>query len=135
MKATFSIIILSMSLSQLVAQNGYVKLDNDSTIIGYLKYYTSIKDGHPGIEVWKTKKDKEPRRIPKWKIHEYAIKKDTFRVLTQFKPFHDTPTYFELVEATLKSSGKVNLYVIPKLSKHQQSKYIHGWRSYTRPYR
>jgi hypothetical protein len=33
-------------------------------------------------------------------------------VLTQFKPFHDTQTYFELAEAKLKSSGKVNLYII-----------------------
>ena len=107
------VIMLNVSLCNVNAQNGYIKFDNDSTIIGYLKYYTSVSDGYPGIEFWRTKKDKDPLRIPKWKINEYAIKKDTFRVLTQFKPFHDTPTYFELVEAKRMSSGKVNLYIIP----------------------
>jgi hypothetical protein len=112
MKRAFLIIILNLSLYPLFAQNGYVKLDNGSMITGYLKHYRSIKDGHPGIEVWRSKKDKEPLKIAKWKIDEYAIKKDTFRVLTQFRPFHDTPTYFELVEAKLKSSGKISLFII-----------------------
>jgi hypothetical protein len=93
-------------------QNGYVKLDGDSTIYGYLRYYNSIKDGHQGIELWRTKTDKEPLKIPKEKIDEYAIRKDTFKVLHQFKPFHDTETYFELVDAKLKISGKIGLYVI-----------------------
>lgn len=113
MKPIIFIIVLNLSTSHVFAQNGYVKLDNGATMIGYLKHYTSVKDGHPGIELWRTKKDRDPLRIPKWQIDEYAIKKDTFRVLTQFRPFHDTQTYFELVEARLKSSGKVNLYIIP----------------------
>ena len=75
MKVILPVIILNLSVCHLFAQNGYVRLGNDSTIIGYLKYYTSIKDGHPGIEVWRTKKDKEPIRIPKWQIDEYAIKR------------------------------------------------------------
>jgi hypothetical protein len=104
--------ILTVSTFSLFGQNGYIKLDNDSTLVGYLRYYVAIKDGHQGIELWRTKKDKEPLKIPKWTINEYAIKSDTFKVLHQFKPFYDTQTYFELVDAKLKSSGKVNLYVI-----------------------
>jgi hypothetical protein len=104
--------ILTVSTLKSFGQNGYIKLDNDSTIVGYLRYYVSFMDGHQGIELWRTKKDKEPLKIPKQTINEYAIKKDTFKVLHQFKPFQDTQTYFELVDAKLKSRGKVNLYII-----------------------
>jgi len=106
------LIILTLSTFELFGQNGYVKLRNDSTHLGYLRYYVSIKDGHQGIELWRTKRDKEPLKIPKQTIDEYAIKKDTFKVLHRFKPFHDTQTYFELVDAKLKSRGKINLYII-----------------------
>ena len=105
-------VLLAMTLSVSSAQNGYVILDNDSTITGFLKYYTSIHDGEPGIELWKTKTDKNPRRIPKRLIAEYAIKKDTFKVFYQFQPFHDSDAYFELVEGKLESRGKINLYII-----------------------
>ncbi len=103
---------MTVSTLKIFGQNGYIKLDNDSTLVGYLRYYVSSKDGHQGIELWRTKKDKAPLKIPKRTIYEYAIKKDTCKVLHQFKPFHDTQTYFELVDAKLKSSGKVNLYII-----------------------
>ncbi|GCC51250.1 hypothetical protein SanaruYs_14710 [Chryseotalea sanaruensis] len=106
------LIALTALTTDLFGQIGYVKLDNDSTITGYLRYYVSNKDGHQGIELWRTKKDKDPLKIPKRIINEYAIKKDTFKVLHQFKPFHDSETYFEMVDAKLKSSGKVNLYFI-----------------------
>ncbi len=106
------LIVLTLSTFKLSAQNGYVKLRNDSTQLGYLKHYVSIKDGHQGIELWRTKRDKEPLKIPKQTIDEYAIKKDTFKVLHRFKPFQDTQTYFEIVDAKLKSSGKINLYII-----------------------
>jgi hypothetical protein len=104
--------VLTLTTFGLFGQNGYIKLDNDSTIVGYLKHYVSITDGHQGIEFWRTKNDKEPLKIAKRTINEYAIKKDTFKVLHQFKPFYATETYFELVDAKLKLSGKVNLYVI-----------------------
>ena len=96
----------------LFGQNGYIKIGDDSTLVGYLRYYVSSKDGHQGIELWRTKKDKAPLKIPKRLITEYAIKRDTFRILHQFKPFHDTQTYFELLEAKLQTRGKVNLYII-----------------------
>ncbi len=111
MKLIFSIILILLTFN-LFGQNGYVKLQNDSTLTGYLRYYTSIQDGHQGIEFWRTKKDKEPLKISKRRINEYAIKKDTFKVLHQFKPFPDGETFFEIVDAKLKSSGKINLYII-----------------------
>lgn len=106
------LIVLTLISSEVFAQNGYVKLDNDSTVVGFLKYYVSIKDGHQGIELWRTKNDNEPLKIPRWKIDEYAIKSDTFKVLRQFRPFQENETYFEMVDAKLKSRGKVNLYII-----------------------
>lgn len=102
-------IIITLSLS---AQNGYLKTKSDSVITGYLKYYASANDGSPGIELWKTKNDKNPRRIPKSEIVEFAIKKDTFKVLHQYKPFTDSKTYYEIIDAERKSSGKINLYRI-----------------------
>jgi hypothetical protein len=111
MRTLFSLILVFTSIS-LFGQNGYVTLDNDSTLIGYLKYYVSTKDGHEGIELWRAKNDKEPLRIPMRSITGYAIKKDTFKTLKQFKPFQDNQSYFELVDARLKHGGKVNLYVI-----------------------
>ncbi|WP_276374931.1 hypothetical protein [Chryseolinea sp. H1M3-3] len=111
MKLIFSIILILPTFA-LIGQNGYIKLQNDSTLTGYLRYYTSIKDGHQGIEFWRTKKDKEPLKISKQRINEYAIKKDTFKVLHQFTPFPDNETFFEIVDAKLKSSGKINLYII-----------------------
>lgn len=89
------LIILILLTTQIWGQNGYVKLDNDSTVIGYLRYYVSTKDGHRGIELWRTKSDKNPLKIPKWIINEYAIKNDTFKVLHQFKPFPETKTFLK----------------------------------------
>ena len=81
------LIALTLLVHSTWGQNGYVKLNNDSTLVGYLKYYHSIQDGSLGIEFWQTKKDKNPRKISRQVIDEYAIKKDTFKVLHQFKPF------------------------------------------------
>ncbi len=108
---TAFIIILSLSTTQLWGQNGYVILKNDSTISGYLRYYTSINDGHQGIELWRTKKDKDPLKISRQTINEYAIKKDTFKVLHHFVPFQGDKTYFEIVDAKLMARGKVNFYI------------------------
>ncbi len=102
--------------SAVYGQEGYVKLQNDSTLYGYLRKYVSFQDGHQGFEVWKTKKDKSPRKIPKVEISEYAIKKDTFKVLQQFRPYDGEKRYFELVDAALKARGKVDLYVITELN-------------------
>lgn len=124
MKTIFSL-ILSAFAFHASAQNGYLKLTNDSTFTGYLKYYASVSDGRPGIEFWRTKNDKSPRRIPKQQISEYAIRKDTFKVLHKFKPFHDGDTYFEIADAKLKSSGKINLYIVDN-SQNRVSTYTGG---------
>ena len=101
-----------MVTTQLWGQKGYIKLDNDSIFSGFLRYYKSYKDGHEGYELWKTKTDKNPRRIPIQHIKEYAIKEDTFKILHQFKPFPKDRLYFEMVDAKIESRGKVNLYSI-----------------------
>jgi hypothetical protein len=106
--AFFALAILGTSA---YSQNGYVKFDADSVVTGYLRYYTSTRDGQ-GIELWRTKKDKDPLKLKKSDIIEYAIKKDTFKVLHQYKPFQETQTYFEVVDARLKRRGKVSLYII-----------------------
>lgn len=106
------IFLVTVLTTQAWGQSGYVKLDNDSTLVGFLRHYISAEDGHQGFELWRTKKDKNPLKIPKRTINEYAIKKDTFKVLHQFKPFHDSEMYFEMIDAKRKSSGKVNLYML-----------------------
>jgi hypothetical protein len=109
-----SLLILLFALIPkiLPAQNGYVKLkDNDSTLVGFVRTYIAA-NGLQGVEVWRTKKDKDPLKIPKPEIHEYAIKKDTFRVLHQFKPFLHTRTFFEYVDARVLSNGKIKLLII-----------------------
>lgn len=111
MRILFSI-LLTMATTQLWGQRGYIKLDNDSIFSGFLRHYKSYKDGHEGYELWKTKTDKNPRKIPIQLIKEYAIKEDTFKILHQFKPFPEDRLYFEMVDAKVESRGKVNLYSI-----------------------
>ena len=111
MKTAFIIILIS-STTQLWGQNGYVRLENDSIVRGYLRYYTPINDVNRGIEVWRTKKDKNPLKIPRYIVSEYAIEKDTFKVFHRFRPFEKGNTYFEVADAKLRVSGKVNLYFI-----------------------
>jgi hypothetical protein len=95
------------------AQNGYViKADDGSVMVGYLKYFTDIANGQQGIEIWRHKRDKAPVQLAKSEIREYAIKKDTVRVIQNFRPFDNTQTYFDLVEAKIVSRGKVALLVI-----------------------
>jgi hypothetical protein len=107
---TLILFIIACTGQIAMAQNGYVKLKNsDSTIVGYIKRYVPVGNGPQGIEVWKTKTDKNPRRIPKTEIYEFAIKKDTFRILHQFQPFPSASTFFEYLEAKVVSRGKVTL--------------------------
>jgi hypothetical protein len=110
------LIIAILVNSPVCGQEGYIKLLNDSTLHGYLRKYVSFQDSHQGFELWRTKNDKSPRKIPKVDISEYAIKKDTFKVLQQYRPFDNQKTYFEIVDALLISRGKVDLYVISQVS-------------------
>ena len=124
MRTAFIIILISSTI-QLWGQNGYVRLENESIVTGYLRYYTPINDVNRGIEVWRTKKDKNPLKISRHTVSEYAIEKDTFKVLHRFRPFEKGSTYFELVDAKLKKSGKVNLYFIDN-SQNSVSTYTGG---------
>jgi hypothetical protein len=110
MKAVLPIVFIVVSFNS-IAQNGYLKLvDDGSVLVGYLKYYTNHLNGQAGIELWKTKTDRDPLQFPKTEIFEYAIKKDTIPIIQNFRPFENTPTYFDLVEAKIISRGKVNLF-------------------------
>lgn len=106
-----SLILLMLIVVVSYGQNGYVKLSNDSIVAGYLRPYVSYMDGHQGIELWRTKKDKSPLKIPKAKISEYAIKKDTTALFRDFYPFEGEEYHVESIEAiVLISKGKVKLY-------------------------
>lgn len=108
------IIILLLALSaSAYSQEGYIRLNNDSVLTGFLRYYVSIKDGKPGYELWKTRRDRKPfKKIPKHTIKEYALKNDTFKIFRQFKPYPDKNTYYESIDAVLESRGEVSLYRI-----------------------
>ena len=119
-------LVLTLLATQAQGQNGYVKLEKDSTLIGFLRHYTSSSDGHQGIEVWRTKKDKSPIRIPRRDIYEYAVKKDTFKVFHQFRPYAHSKTVIELIDARLESRGKVNLYTIDRYLVEPKGSFIGG---------
>lgn len=112
---TFLVLIFVFSTHFLFGQNGYIHFGKDSIAEGYLKTYISFMDGRKVVELWKTKKDKNPLKISIRDINGYAIKKDTFKILKQFTPFHNSNLYFEVIEARLKLSGKINLYIIENL--------------------
>jgi hypothetical protein len=109
------LLLLMLTACSLVAtaQNGYVKLGNDSLIVGYVRLV--FLNGQLAMEVWRTKYDKSPRRIPKSAIAEYAIKKDTFQVLHNFTVFPELKhpvsfeNYYDVLNAKTLSRGKVNL--------------------------
>lgn len=106
------VLIISFTgfLPLVYGQNGYIRLKNDSILIGFIRHATLENSGERGLEFWRSKTDKNPRKISKGDIIEYAIKKDTFKVIHQFKPFESDDTYFEVAEAQLLSSGNVWLY-------------------------
>jgi hypothetical protein len=113
MKFFFFVTHLMFAFHVLNAQNGYVKLkDPDSTLVGFVRLYVPVANGPHGLEVWRDKRDPEPMRISKTEISEYAINKDTFRILHQFKPFASASTFYEYIEAQVVSGGKVTLLSI-----------------------
>jgi hypothetical protein len=62
------------------AQTGYVKLNNDSTIYGYIRFRNSHENGAREILIWKTRKDKDPIRFREDELKEYVVQRDTFRL-------------------------------------------------------
>ncbi len=112
MKSIPIFLIFTLFYSSINAQNGYVKLLSNLTINGFIKQNRSIETGELEIEVWLTKKDKTPKTYRLSDITEYAIKKDTFRILTNFYPFEDNDLHFDIVRAKIIQKGKVDLLIL-----------------------
>jgi hypothetical protein len=75
-------------------------------MFGFIKRLT------PGLELWRSKKDKNPLKILLNNVQEYAINKDTFRILRNFKLYEDRDDYFDFIETKVISKGKVNLFIV-----------------------
>jgi hypothetical protein len=118
MRLTLCLVVLTCLATTVAAQQGYVVNEADSTFAGYVRFYRSSVDGEQGIEVWKTKRDKHPRKFAMEAITEYAIKNDTFKVFHQYRPFPDKELFFEVMEAKILMRGKVNLYEIKYYQKN-----------------
>ena len=111
MRYIFVVILVTSSLTGF-CQNGYIQLlDGDSVLTGFVRRVTDKSHGE-ALEFWKTKYDKNPRRILKDDIHEYAVKKDTFRILHNFQPFADEGVYFERVEAAVRHGKRINVMLV-----------------------
>lgn len=112
MKSIFTLSLILLFHSITYGQNGYVKHVSNSTINGFIRQNRSIKTGELEIEVWLTKKDKNPKSYSLSELTEYAIKKDTFLILADFYPFEGKDLHFDFVPARIIESGKVDLFII-----------------------
>lgn len=100
-----------MSFHFLNAQNGYVITKDDSVFTGFLHYQLVFGTTNEfEIELQKFKKDKKPRRFHLESLKEFAYKKDTFAVLTNFYPFLDRNLFIELIKIKLVERGHITLY-------------------------
>ena len=125
------LLILIPATFSLFGQNGYIiTAQKDTTIFGYIKRYTSISDGHRGLELWKDKRDKNPFRIPLNNIFEYAINKDTFRILHDNEAYENGDIYLELIDAKLLSRGKVNLFIIDDIKNQSRQSALRDDKNY-----
>jgi hypothetical protein len=95
--------------TELFAQYGYVKLEKDSVIKGYIRNFRTINDAQEGLEVWKTKTNENPAKILKKSIVEYSTGKDTVMVIHDLTPFNDEDLYFDCIDAHYVLKGKINL--------------------------
>jgi hypothetical protein len=91
------------------AQNGYIRLSSDSTLSGYIKTVFDRDDHQHVLEFWRTKNDKDPVRIRKSDVEEYAIHKDTFRILKNFQPFPPADFFLDDTDAKVLQSGRIEL--------------------------
>ncbi len=99
--------------SKLFSQNGYVILENDSLIEGYIKTEISFMDGQKDVELWRTPRDKDPLKFNLDEIKEYKKNKGIWRIFKNYHPFKDNMSiYFELVEAEFLIQGNVELLFI-----------------------
>lgn len=109
MKNLYVAVILLFVVGNADAQNGYIRLTNDSVLTGYIKHVLSIKDNEHVLEFWRTKNDKSPRRFMRSDVLDYAIKKDTFRILKNFKPFDSEELFIHNLDAKVIESGRMEL--------------------------
>ena len=91
------------------AQEGYIKFNNSTIVVGILNKKISPQTGEHVIEFLKSKHDPAPQHYRRNDIYEYAIKGDTFRVLKNFYPFEVEGFHFEHVDAKVLKSGSVDL--------------------------
>ncbi|MEM6526446.1 MAG: hypothetical protein AAF693_21820 [Bacteroidota bacterium] len=103
-------VMTSIIASSTFAQNGYIITKEGSLIKGFIRYQRNFHDGHLEVEVWKSKKDKNPIKYPTKRLKEYAIKKDTFKIITNYYPFKEEATFIPYIELKVESRGKLNLY-------------------------
>ena len=98
-----------VSFLSLKAQNGYIRLSTDSLLTGYIKTVYDFNDNQHVLEFWRTKNDKDPARFFKSEIEEYAINKDTFRILRNFQPFPSGDFFLHDIDAEVLQSGRIEL--------------------------
>ncbi|MTI41264.1 hypothetical protein, partial [Fulvivirga lutimaris] len=93
------------------AQFGYAITNENDTIKGYVKYQRNYLNNHLELEIWKTKRDKNPQKFPLNQFKEYTFKKDTFRILTNcIVDYHDRIAEYDKIEFRLEQNGKLTLY-------------------------
>lgn len=108
----------------LFAQNGYLITENGEKKEGYLRYQISSENGQHEIEYWETFKDKNPKHYTLTDLKEYAIRKDTFKILKGFYPFRESETGIEMIKVSVELRGKINVYS-GSITSWQDGKVIH----------
>lgn len=119
--------------NSVLAQNGYVKLKNDSIIEGYIKYEKDIQHPEYGkkIKVYRTKTDKKPMSFFEKDIKEHALKKDTIVVLTGL--YLNDKHYPYLAAKPVVRAEKISLFLVEVLKSsysgaipHTHTEFIHN---------
>ncbi|HYC85596.1 MAG TPA: hypothetical protein VEB86_10255 [Chryseosolibacter sp.] len=110
------IIFLSATLLvagfQASAQDGYIKFRNNQLVTGKVKVHYAASVHEHQVEITPAGDEANPKRYHKKDISEYAIHKDTFRILKEFYPYEVEEIYYELIDAKVLRSGKVSLLQI-----------------------
>lgn len=113
MRIRTTLLLTVLSISTIAAQNGYVKLEDGTVIEGYIRFEISSDNGERFIELWKTKKDKNPERYEYCELIEYGHNKNIVRILKNFYPYEDKDEpFYECVEAPVLSRGKIDLLIL-----------------------
>jgi len=95
-----------------LAQNGYIKFKNNQIATGFIKVHYAATAHEHQVELSLSSNDPNPKRYHKKDILEYAIHKDTFRILKEFYPYEVEQIYYEVIDAKVIHSGKISLLEI-----------------------